>query len=418
MEISLPYGRTSLTAHIPDHYPVHLIEAPDPAPATAPRLAVEQALENLLGDVSWETFRGAKSVAIAVNDKTRPVPHGHLLPPLLDHLSNLGISDSAITFYVAVGSHPPMASNEFAGILPFEILSRYHVVTHDSEKEMLLTYLGETSLGTPVWANREYVESEFKIVVGNIEPHQFAGFSGGVKTAAIGLSGLKTININHNLMIHPNSLLGEYETNPARRDIEEIGIKFGVHLALNVILNHQREIVTALAGDPRMVVQQGLEHSRRTCQVEVKQRYGLIISSPGGHPKDINVYQAQKGLAHAALITRPGGTVILVASCPEGSGSPHYEEWALGKKSYAEVIEKFNTEGFHIGPHKAYQIARDASQVRLMTCTDMDHEMARNLLLNPVPNLQTAITLGLECLQPGEPVGILPHAVSTIPFVK
>ncbi|MFZ5818918.1 MAG: nickel-dependent lactate racemase [Chloroflexota bacterium] len=418
MQIHIPYGRSTLTAHIPDRYPVDMIEAPNPAPAADPRQAVASALDNLLGNVRWDDFRAVKTVAIAVNDKTRPVPYHHLLPPLMERLAALGIPDSAITFYVAVGTHPPMTPDEFPAILPAEILSRYRVVSHDSENDDLLIYLGETPRGTPVWSNRAYVESDFKIVIGNVEPHQFAGFSGGVKSAAIGLSGLKTINVNHALMTHPDSLLGEYETNPARQDIEAIGEKIVVHLALNAILNRQREIVVALAGDPRLVVRQGLEHSRRACQAAVPRKYGLVISSPGGHPKDINVYQAQKGLAHATLITRPGGAVILAAACPEGTGSPHYEAWALGKKSYAEVIERFNAEGFRIGPHKAYQIARDASQVNFMLYTQMDHDLARALLLNPVPDLQAAIDGALENLQSGEPVGLLLHAVSTIPYVK
>jgi len=418
MEVRIPYGRTTLTAHIPDPYPVHIIEAPTPATVADPLRVVEQALDNLLGDVRWEAFRGAKSVAIAVSDKTRPVPHRYLLPPLLERLAALGIPDAAITFYVAVGTHPPMTLNEFPGILPADVLSRYHVVSHDSENEALLTHLGVTTRGTPVWANRAYVESDVRIVIGNIEPHQFAGFSGGVKTAAIGLSGLKTINVNHTLMTHPASLLGTYETNPARQDIEEIGTKIGVHLALNAILNFQREIVTVLAGDPRLVIQTGLEDSRRACQVAVPQKYGLIISSPGGHPKDINVYQSQKAFGHAILITRTGGTVIITASCPEGSGSQHYEEWTLGKTSLAEVREKFKAEGFRIGPHKAYQFARDAAQVSFMFYTNMDHDLARALLLNPITNLQAAIDQSLERLAPGEPVGILPHAVSTIPYVK
>lgn len=433
MQIRIPYGKTTLTADIPDEYPVHIIEAPNPAPAADPRRAVESALEHLLGDLNWDNFRNAKTVAIAVNDKTRPVPHGHLLPPLLERLAALGLPDSAITFYVAVGTHPPMTPDEFPGILPAEILARYRVVSHDSENDSLLTYLGETSRGTPVWANRAYVESDVKIVIGNIEPHQFAGFSGGVKTAAVGLAGLKTININHALMTHPASLLGAYETNPARQDIEEIGAKIGVHLALNAILNHQREIVTALAGDPRLVVQTGLEHSRRACQVAVPQKYGLVISSPGGHPKDINVYQSQKALGHAILITRPGvlsrdsqrglsrdsqrGTVIIAAACPEGSGSQHYEEWALGKTSLAEVREKFLAEGFRIGPHKAYQFARDGAVADFMFYTEMNHDLARALLLNPIPDLQAAIDQALARLAPGEPVGFLPHAVSTIPYV-
>jgi nickel-dependent lactate racemase len=450
MQIRIPYGKTTLTADIPDEYPVHTIEAPNPAPAADPRREVEDALDNLIGEMRWTDFRGARAVAIAVNDKTRPVPHGHLLPPLMERLAALGIPDSAITFYVAVGTHPPMTPDEFPAILPPEILARYRVVSHDSEDDSLLTYLGETSRGTPVWSNRAYTESDLKIVVGNIEPHQFAGFSGGVKTAAVGLAGLKTININHVLMTHPDSLLGAYETNPARQDIEEIGAKIGVHLALNAILNHQRQIVTALAGDPRLVMLTGLEHSRRACQVAVPQKYGLVISSPGGHPKDINVYQSQKALGHAILITRPGGlsrdsqrglsrdsqrglsrdsqrglsrdsqrgTVIITAACPEGSGSQHYEAWALGKTSLAEVREKFLAEGFRIGPHKAYQFARDGAIADFCFYTEMNHDLARALLLNPIPDLQAAIDQALERLQPGEPVGFLPHAVSTIPYVQ
>ena len=417
MEIRVPFGRSELTAHIPDSYQVDVIEAPDSPAASDPLRAVESALENLLGSLRWGDFRAAKTVAIAVNDKTRPVPHHYLLPPLMEKLASIGIPDAMITFYVAVGTHPPMTPEEFSDILPSEILTRYHIVSHDSENDKLLAHLGETSRGTPVWANRDYVESDLKIVIGNVEPHQFAGFSGGVKSAAIGLAGLKTINKNHTLMTHPDSLLGEYETNPARQDIEEIGEKIGVHLALNAILNHQCEIVVALAGDPRLVMRQGLEQSRQACQVAVPQKYGLVISSPGGHPKDINVYQSQKGFAHATLITRTGGTVILTAACPEGTGSPHYEEWALGKTTYEEIFLKFSAEGFRIGPHKAYQIARDASKVRLMFCSELDAVLSKALLLNPVADLQSALDTALADLQPGERIGILPHASSTIPYL-
>ncbi len=198
----------------------------------------------------------------------------------------------------------------------------------------------------------------------------------------------------------------------------KLGRKLGVHLALNAVLNQNKQIVHALAGDPRLVVHTGVELSRQVCQVAVRQKYQLMISSPGGHPKDINVYQAQKGLAHAALITRPGGTVILAAACPEGSGSQHYEEWMLDKHSYAEVLQRFSDEGFRIGPHKAYQIARDASQLRLLCCSQMDEALARALLLNPVRDLQTAVDLALADLQPGEHIGILPHASSTIPYLR
>jgi nickel-dependent lactate racemase len=417
MEITIPYGRSFLTAKIPNHYNVDIIEANAIPPAADPIALVQSALHNLLGDLNWANFIQARSVGIAINDKTRPVPHHLLLPPLLERIAGLGIPNSQVTLFIAVGAHSPMTLNEFPSILPIDILQSYQVVSHASENEELLVNLGRTSRGTPIWVNKGYYQSDFKIVIGNIEPHQFAGFSGGVKTAAIGLAGLKTITSNHSLMTHPDAQLGKYETNPARQDIEEIGQKIVVHLALNAILNKDNQIIYALAGTPREVMQAGVDLSRKVCQVAVQQKYRLVISAPGGHPKDINVYQSQKGLAHAALVTRPGGTIILAAACPEGAGSMHYETWMRDKNSYADVLTCFSAEGFRIGPHKAYQIARDASQVHLLVCSDMDPAFARTLLLNPVQDLQTAIDMSLADMQPGEPIAIIPHASSTIPYI-
>jgi nickel-dependent lactate racemase len=417
MQIRVPYGRTALTANLADHIGVDIIEAEQFPAAADPLAAVRKALDHLTGEFNWDDFARARSVAIAVNDKTRPVPHEELLPPLLERLATLGIPDTAVIFFVAVGTHPAMTPDEFSSILPESILKRYRVVSHDAENGSSLVKLGETSAGTPVWANRAYIESDLKIVVGNIEPHQFVGFSGGVKTAAIGLAGASTINHNHALMTHPDSRLGDYDANPARQDVEAIGKMVGVHLALNAVLNQERQIVHVLAGEPRAVMLAGIPLSRQVCQVAVSTKYGLTISSPGGHPKDINLYQAQKGLAHAARITRRGGTIILAAACPEGTGSRHYEEWMSGKRSYQEVFDRFGAEGFKIGPHKAYQIARDASQVRLLFCSEMDERLSRALLLNPVRDLQTAVDAALQDVQPGERIAVLPHASSTIPYI-
>lgn len=417
MDISIPYGHSSLTAHVPDEFGVEIIDAPQIPAASNPSEEVHAALESLIGDATWQDFTEVKSVAIAINDKTRPVPLNHLLPPLLERLASLGISDKSITFYIAVGTHPPMMPDEFPAILPDGILGCYKVVSHNSEDKDHLVYLGETSRGIPIWSNSGYIQSDLKIVVGNIEPHQFAGFSGGVKSAAIGLAGLETINRNHALMTHPGSQLGAYDDNPVRQDLEEIGQKIDIHLAVNAILNHNKQIVKVLAGEPLAVMQRGITLSRKVCQIGVTRKFGVTVTSPGGHPKDINVYQAQKGLGHAALVTQLGGTIILVAACPEGPGSPHYEKWALGKNTYPEVIESFRKEGFRIGPHKAYQVARDASKFRLMTCTAMDRELASALLLNPVEDLQTAIDIALTNLDHGERIGILPYASSTIPYI-
>ncbi|GAB4504243.1 MAG: nickel-dependent lactate racemase [Anaerolineales bacterium] len=418
MLISVPYGRSSIPLTLPDAVPVDIIELPAISPAPEPLQVVRAALDAPLGGVSLGDFAGAKSVGIAISDKTRPVPHQHLLPPLLEKLEALGMAAQAITFYVAVGTHPPMTPEDFPSILPTSILERYRVVSHDAFEVGNLIYLGDTSRGTPVWANKGYALSDLKIVVGNIEPHQFVGFSGGVKAAAIGLAGVDTITHNHALMTHPDAQVGAYETNPPRQDIEEIGQKIGIHFACNAVLNQSKQIVHVLSGEPCAVMQGGIPLSRQVCQVKVRSPYSLMISSPGGHPKDINLYQSQKGLAHAALVTKPSGTIILAAACPEGTGSSHYEEWMRGKISYEEVFRQFAAEGFRIGPHKAYQIARDASKVRLLFYSDMDVEFSRSLLLNPVTDLQAALDMALSDLPAGEHVGFLPHAASTIPYIE
>jgi nickel-dependent lactate racemase len=417
MEIRVPYGHSTVSAEVPDDFGVDIVELPDTPVATDPISEVKRALAEPVGDFAWSGVEQIGSVAIAVNDKTRPVPHQHLLPPLVDRLTRMQVPDGAITFYIAVGGHPPMNPAEFSAVIPPEILDRFRVVSHDSERDADLVFLGDTTRATPVWANRSYVEADLKIVVGTIEPHQFVGFSGGVKSAAIGLAGLPTINANHTLMAHPDAQIGTYSTNPARQDVEAIGRLIGVDLALNAILDQRRQIVHAVAGDPVAVMEVGAPLARRLCQVAVPQTYGLVIASPGGHPKDINVYQSQKAVASAARIVRPGGTIILTASCPDGAGSGHYERWVSGKRSRHEVVESFRSEGFRIGPHKAYQLARDTEQVRLIVCSDMPGELARRLLLDPADDFQTAVDRALTDLSPPKRIALLPHAASTIPYL-
>jgi nickel-dependent lactate racemase len=161
----------------------------------------------------------------------------------------------------------------------------------------------------------------------------------------------------------------------------------------------------------------GAPLARKFRQVAVGQEYGLVVTSPGGHPKDINVYQSQKAVASAARIIRSGGTIVLAAACSEGAGSRHYEQWVSGKRSRAEVVDAYHTEGFRIGPHKAYQLARDTEQARLLVCSDMSHELARRLLLDPAEDFQTAVSSALEGLAQGERIAVLPHAASTIPYL-
>jgi nickel-dependent lactate racemase len=413
---SLPYGQGQLSFRLPDELDVEVVEPAEVTAVRDPIGAVEAALEAPIGGADWESWREARSAAIAINDKTRPVPTEHLLPPLLRRLEGLGLAPEAIRLLIACGAHRPMPPGEFQRVIPAEMLARYPVGCHDADDASGLAYLGVTVRGTPVWVSRHFLAADLRIVVGNIEPHQFQGFSGGVKGAAIGLAGRETINRNHTLMTDPRARLGRYKDNPTRQDVEEIGRAIGVHLALNTIVDGQKQIVHALAGEPRAVMETGIPLSRSVCQVAVTAPFDLVIASPGGHPKDIDIYQSQKALAHASMVTRSGGTVILAAACPEGAGSRGYEAWMAGVSSYDEVFAKFEREGFRIGPHKALQIARDASRVRTILVSEMAPELVRRLLVTPAKSVNGALGVVLPGLPAGARVGILPRASSTIPL--
>jgi len=446
----LPYGKTHLTFTLPDELDVQLLAPRDVAGADDPLATVGAALDlspipsPTKGGGPISPFPGREGgrgvryspvgegsqgvrVAIAVNDKTRPVPHKVLLPPLLARLEARGVAPEAITLVIAIGTHIPMPVAEFAQVVPAEILGRYPVISHDCDAADLVL-LGKTRRGVEVRANRRFMEADLRIVVGNIEPHQFMGWSGGVKSATVGLAGRATINANHALMTQPGAELGHYDDNPARQEVEEIGQMMGIGYALNVIMNDRKEIVHALAGDPREVMRQGIPLARAIFQVAVAEPFDLMIIAPGGHPKDINIYQAQKALGHAALAMRPGGAVIWAAACPDGAGSKGYEAFMAdpAMTSYEAVLARYAAEGYRLGPHKAWQIARDASRVRLRFISDMTPDFARHLLLNPVADrpgvppqeqLAQAVATALAELPAGGRIGVMPWANATIPLL-
>jgi lactate racemase len=419
----LPYGKTHLDFSLPDAWAPELIAPRDVPGAADPLAQVNAALDAApFSDGTHPLsfiLHPSSTVAIAVNDKTRPVPHHLLLPPLLRKLEAAGVPPEQITLIIATGTHAPMPPEEFGLVIPAEILRRYPVISHDCDAADLVP-LGKTQRGIEMRANRRYMEADLRIVVGNIEPHQFMGWSGGVKSAAVGLTARETINANHALMTEPGSELGHYDDNLTRQEVEEIGRLMGIGYALNAILNEHKQIVHALAGDPVAVMREGIPLARSICQVEVAAPFDLLIISPGGHPKDINLYQAQKALGHATLVMKPGGTVILAAACPDGTGSPGYDRFMAdpAMTSYEAVLARYRREGYRLGPHKAWQIARDASRIRLLTITEIPAEHARLLLLNPVASIDEALAAAQAYLPPQPHVGIMPIANATIPVLR
>lgn len=417
IKLRVPYGKRYASAVLPAGYSVEFVWPQEHLPSADPDAIVRQAVYNPLGDA--KPPRAGQSVAIAINDKTRPVPHEHLLPPVLQGMRHAGVHDEDVTFIIATGTHPGMTPDEYSAILPREIIETYRVRCHDAADQANLTALGETARGTPVSINSVYMAADYRIVIGNIEPHQFQGFSGGVKSAAIGLAGLPTINHNHAMMRCEGARLGEYDSNPARQDVEEIGRMIGIDFAVNAILNTDKQIVRAFAGDPLAIMQAGIPEVRALYQAPVAEPFDLMLASPGGHPKDINLYQSQKGMAHAASVTRGGGRMILCAACPEGSGNADYERWMADPRirSHADVFECFERDGFQVGRHKAFQVSRDAARIHTSLVSELDADFARGLLLHPQPDLQSAIDEALAQLPRAARIGVMPAANMTIPVL-
>jgi lactate racemase len=417
LNISLPYGKKYIEFEIPEGYQADIIAPADVAGDPDPLEVIGQAIRAPFGP-NLGAFTGVKSVAIAINDKTRPVPHELLLPPLLQELQRAGIPAHAIRFFVATGTHQPMPPGDFARILPQEIIEKYSIVSHNCDDLQNLVEIGTTQYGTNVLVNKLYYQSDLHIVVGNIEPHHFAGFSGGVKSAAIGVAGRDTINHNHTMLSDSHAVIGEYNHNPLRQDIEQIGKMIGIQFAVNAVLNGSKQIVKAYAGDPVAVMQAGIPEVRKICQTYVSHRYDVVVAAVGGHPKDINFYQSQKALTHAALLTKDGGTIILAAACPEGSGSQPYESFMQDIHTFPEVFEKFKREGFRVGPHKAFQVAREGMRIQIVLVSEMDASLVSKLLLTPAKNLSEAFAKVQGGLSPASQIAVMPRATNTIPIIR
>ncbi len=417
--IILPYGNRSIEIDLENEY-YEIIKPKIIRPATDQNLIVENALSN--GLIYPPTFDSPKNrkIAIGINDQSRPIPNHILLPNLLKHLVRLGFDTKNIRFFIATGTHAPLKSDEFPLILGSEILSNYQIASHDCDDQQNLLHLGMTSAGTPVLINRQFMSSDIKILIGNIESHHFMGFSGGVKTAAIGLAGRETITANHSMLSHPNAVMGLYSTNPMRMDVEEIGKMIGIDFALNVVINDEKEIISAYCGDPVEVMLKGIEFIRNNVQIDLNKSaaaFDLVIASPGGYPKDINFYQAQKAITHARLFAKPGGAIILAAECRDGMGSNKFEQFLGSKNSLPEIIQTFEGMQFEIGPHKAYQLAKQAINHKIILVSDINDELVLRMHLIPAKSIEQAYELSKYCLPENPRIAVLPYATHTMPKI-
>ncbi len=375
---------------------------------------IRSALEHPLTDLQIKKLSTARKIAIAVNDKTRPVPYASMVPPLLAFIKKHNPVHPQITWIAATGTHKPLLPAELEQVLSYQLREGQPFISHDCDDQNNLANLGKTNSGTPVSINRVFMEADYRIVLGNIEPHHFMGYSGGAKTVAIGLAGRETIRKNHAMLVSPLATTACYEQNPCRQDVEEISRLLSIELCLNVIADYQKTIQAAYCGDPHQVIQSGIQVARKISQVKVEKKFDLVFVSAGGYPKDINLYQAHKAISNAVMLTKEGGHVILFAECRDGHGSLPYYEFMQGLTTPDLVLEKFTRLGFEIGPHKAFLIARQLKRMQLSIVSTLPDQLVSSLLLNPLSSWE-ALQVIQQAIDTGKEIACMPYGVSTVP---
>lgn len=413
MELTLPYGKKTLRLTLPNAAEVCWLRPAETPIIEDPAGVLAEALNAPLGCPPLESLPTPSSVAIAVPDETRPFPVATLLPVLLTRLFAAfpELSPEQVVILVAGGLHPPLDEAGLARVAPEAARQGCRVVAHDARGSAMTAY-GTTSRGTPVEVNALYAAAELKIGMGLIDPHQFAGFTGGAKAVIVGAGSVPAVQANHSLMRHAEAQVGRLKDNPVRQDLNEAGRMVGVRMVVNVVLDAHKRVVKLLAGDPEAVLNEGAEYCAKVYGVEIEEPFDHVIASCGGHPKDICLYQAQKGLNMASLAARPGGRILLLAACPQGIGDEVYEEYVGRFETPEQVLQDFQNAGFRVGAHKAFLFGRTLINHEVAVASDLDEATLSRCQLKKVDPQETVYRWLAECS--GRPrVGVIPNANTT-----
>jgi|AVFP01.1.fsa_nt_gi nickel-dependent lactate racemase len=415
MGIELKYGRGTVEIDIPEPAYADILAPATAVPVASPAQALAAELARLeIDDPDLiPLIRNGEKVAIVIPDETRPLPVAQILPPFLQWLfaKNTSLLPNHITIIVGGGLHPPVTQTELNRLVAPEIVGGCVVLAHDALHSAMIDY-GVTSRGTPVQVNRAFAEADHKIVIGQIDPHQFVGFTGGAKGAVIGCGGKATIEHNHSLMFSDNALVGRLAGNPVREDLNEAGEMIGIDLAVNVVMAPDNSIVAVFVGRPLAVLSEGVRVCADIYGVEITEPYDIIVASCGGYPKDICLYQAQKGLNLASQALREGGNILLLAASSQGVGDDVYFDYVSRFASPGEVMAEFKREGFRMGAHKAYLFGRTLSRFDVAVFSDLDPAILRTCHLRSAEPSEILHEWVAGAASPPR-IGIVPNANTT-----
>lgn len=422
MRVRLKYGREGLAVEVPGDATV-LTPQQVPGLADEPA-AIREALRRPIGAPALrEMVRPTDTVVIVFSDITRPMPNDRVLPVLLAELEEAGVPREQITLLNGTGTHRANTPEELREMLGAEVVAHYRVTQHDAFRHEDMVDLGETPYGRRVLVNRLFQEASFRIVTGFIEPHIFAGFSGGPKGVCPGIAGIDLIMANHGyqMLAHERATWGETEGNPIWEEMSACARLTRPDFLLNVTLNARREITGVFAGELWEAHARGVEFVRRTAMVGVEAPFDVVLTTNSGYPLDINLYQSVKGISSAAQVVKPGGSIVIATECRDGI--PDYGEYGnlVREGGTAEgILRIISQPGFHRHDQWEAQLHADLlNKAEIHVYSDgLSDRQIEEMLLHPSHDVEETVAALLRRHGPGARLCVLPEGPQTIPYVR
>ena len=417
MKVHLAYGQGQLTIDLPDSSTV--IQPTPSAGLPDERAAVFAALDKPIRAIPLrESIKPGDRVCIVFTDITRATPNERLIPWLLEYLTQA--PDHEVTLLNGLGTHRPNTAAELDRMLTPQVTQKYRVLNHEPENTEALIPLGTTADGTPALLNRHLVNADVRIITGFIEPHFFAGFSGGPKGIMPGVAGLKTIMSNHGSrnLSSPNAAFGVTEGNPLWEELRDIALRTGPSFLLNLALNEQRHITGVFAGDLLGAHRVGCDFVRSSAMQKVDAPFDVVVTTNSGYPLDLNLYQGVKGKSAAVRIVKPGGTIIVACECSQGvPANSGFDQILRSASSPQEILTMLATPGFSRPEQWQAQIqALIQTKARVLLCSSLPEEDVREAHLTPCRDISAAVEQMLAA-DPGLRIAALPQGPLTIPYL-
>lgn len=424
----VPFSKTSIEFTLPADMQADMVVSQQVQPIPDVPKAIKDALAHPIGSMPLrEIARPGNRVCIVFTDITRACPDHLLIPPILAELENAGVRDEDITLLCGVGMHRPSTPEEKIVKLGAEVVARYRVIDHEPQNPAVLVDLGITPGGVPVLLHRATVEAELLIATGIVEPHQYAGYSGGRKTVAIGAAGEALIAHTHGPAFadHPGARLGRIEGNPFHEAVNEAARLAGLCFILNVVLDDNQRVLRVTAGEPELAFQDLVNFARSVYEVPISHQYDIAIGGVG-YPKDTNLYQASRAPSYLFFaptpVVRPGGFFIIPARCEEGAGTGVGEQRFLAAMRDAPsvqfILEDARRNGYPPGQQRAFVMAKVLEQAQVVIVGSEYPELVTACKMIPASTMDEALRLASAKLGPACRVLIVPHAMLTLPVIQ